>query len=254
MTLQSFSFPVAETRFLRAGSFIYKFKIRRGGSFSGEEVNQELEDIIRTVIGNLDTLQPFSSEHFNVFPNKKQWEGRSEEMCKHDRKTLTAYPFVLLLNLEKKTQKRKQTKKNPRKVIEQHCCECEPLSKCYKRDSTLEGAILKDLIEDMVADSNAAMVGPHVDNPHAEGEVNEDTGNVDEQGAEGSVEAQLKSGINRIRGSGSPGKVDFETDQDVEEEEEEDNAASQSQEESKSGILTRLASYIFPFSLFFRDS
>ncbi|XP_058481917.1 uncharacterized protein LOC131457113 isoform X2 [Solea solea] len=217
MTLQSFSFPVAETRFLRAGSFIYKFKIRRGGSFSGEEVNQELEDIIRTVIGNLDTLQPFSSEHFNVFP-------------------------------------RKQTKKNPRKVIEQHCCECEPLSKCYKRDSTLEGAILKDLIEDMVADSNAAMVGPHVDNPHAEGEVNEDTGNVDEQGAEGSVEAQLKSGINRIRGSGSPGKVDFETDQDVEEEEEEDNAASQSQEESKSGILTRLASYIFPFSLFFRDS
>nr|XP_043876774.1 membrane-anchored junction protein [Solea senegalensis] len=252
MTLQSFSFPVAETRLLRAGSFIYKFKIRR--SFSGEEVNQELEDIIRTVIGNLDTLQPFSSEHFNVFPtDKKQWEGLSEEMCKHGRKTLRAYPFVLLLNLEKKPQKGKQTKKNPGKVIKQHCCECEPVSKCCKRDSTLEGAILQDLIEDMVADSDAAMVGPHVDSPHAEGEVNEDTGNVDEQGAEGSEKAQLKSGINMIRGRGSPGKVDLETDQDVEEEEE-DNAASQSQEESKSGILTRLASYIFPFPLFFRDS
>ncbi|KAM9425741.1 uncharacterized protein majin [Pholidichthys leucotaenia] len=33
MPLQPFSFPLPETRFFKAGSFIYKFKIRGGASF-----------------------------------------------------------------------------------------------------------------------------------------------------------------------------------------------------------------------------
>ncbi|XP_068612234.1 membrane-anchored junction protein [Brachionichthys hirsutus] len=79
MPLQAFSFPVPETRFFKAGSFIYKFQLRGDNAYdlhvtSGEEVlrgnrlNQELEDIIRTVLGNLDNLQPFTSARFNVFP------------------------------------------------------------------------------------------------------------------------------------------------------------------------------------------
>ncbi|XP_023272415.1 membrane-anchored junction protein-like, partial [Seriola lalandi dorsalis] len=73
---------------------------------SGEEVvgngfNQELEDIIRTVLGNLDNLQPFSSTHFNIFPYNKRWEGLPKVMCKHGEKKLKAYPFILILYLEK---------------------------------------------------------------------------------------------------------------------------------------------------------
>uniref|UniRef100_A0A3B4H3J3 Uncharacterized protein n=2 Tax=Haplochromini TaxID=319058 RepID=A0A3B4H3J3_9CICH len=66
MPLQAFSFPLPETRFFKAGSFIYKFTIRGGSSYrQGSVIHSE---IIRTVLGNLDDLQPFSSTHYIIFP------------------------------------------------------------------------------------------------------------------------------------------------------------------------------------------
>ncbi|XP_018540458.1 membrane-anchored junction protein isoform X2 [Lates calcarifer] len=261
MTLQPFSFPFPETRFFKAGSFIYKFKVRGGSSYSGEEVmggnsfNQEMEDIIRTVLGNLDSLQPFSSAHFNIFPYKKRWEGLSKVMCKHCKKKLRAYPFILVLYLEKNTQNGKQAKEklSPEKEIVQHLSVAEPQFKRCRRDSPLEEAILKDLIKDMEADSNISMVGLCKDNAHAEGEVKDDPGHADKKGTKGSDDPQLKSGANT--GSGTEGEVQPGTVQDTGEEEEEgENADSVSGTPVRSGVLTRLASHIFPLSLFFRNS
>ncbi|GAB1302091.1 Membrane-anchored junction protein [Apodemus speciosus] len=70
------TYPFPETRFLHAGSNVYKFKIRYGNSIRGEEIEdkgvliQELEDSIRAVLANMDSLQPFVTEHFIVFPWK----------------------------------------------------------------------------------------------------------------------------------------------------------------------------------------
>ncbi|XP_062239913.1 uncharacterized protein LOC133949878 isoform X2 [Platichthys flesus] len=236
MTLETFSFPLPETRFFRADGLIYKFKIRGGSSFSvyfsGEELmegnsfNQELEDIIRTVLGNLDNLQPFSSTHFNVFPYKKRWEGLSKVMCKHEEKNLSAYPFILILYLEKNTPNGTHAEKrlSPEKEREHRFSVSKPQSKRTKTDSPLEEAILLDLVKELEAESRISMVGRlHVDNPHEEGEVKEDPGHV----------VKLKSDV--IMKSESPGEVQPGTIQDKEVEEE-DRAASE-----RPGFLTRLA-------------
>ncbi|XP_042256772.1 membrane-anchored junction protein isoform X2 [Thunnus maccoyii] len=269
MSLQAFLFPLPETRFFKAGSYIYKFKIRGGSSYSGEEVierhsfDQELEEIIRTVLGNLDSLQPFSSTNFNVFPYKKRWEGMSMVMCKHSEGKQRAYPFILLLYLEKNMQDGKQAENqlSPEKEEVQHVPSVsQPQSKRCRRDSPLEDAIIKDLMKDMEAGSKGSTFGAHMDNPHAEGKVKEDPGHTDKKGTKGFAEPQEESGVNTFRGSS--GEVPPGTTEDMEEEEEEEeeegdeegeNVDSVPRSPGRPGILTRLASHIFPFSLFFRD-
>ncbi|KAG7243274.1 hypothetical protein INR49_011721 [Caranx melampygus] len=207
MTLQAFSFPFPEDRLLRAGGMIYKFKILGGSTFSGEEVirqNHEIEDIIRTVLGNLDHLQPFSSAHFNIFPciphYKKRWQGLPKVMCSHREKKLRAYPFVLILYLEKNIRsgaaaamthtvhhnaRRKQAKEElslERDGV-QLSSGYEPQPKRFKTDSPLEEAILKDLIKELEAEGKLSTVGLHLDNPHAKGEV-QDPGHKNEKGTE----------------------------------------------------------------------
>ncbi|XP_035861633.1 membrane-anchored junction protein isoform X3 [Sander lucioperca] len=263
MPLQAFSFPCPETRFFKAGSFIYKFKIRAGSSFRGEKnmggncLNQELEEIIRTVLGNLDSLQPFSSSHFIVFPYRKRREGASKVMCKHGERNLRAYPFSLILYLEKNMQneeaKQAEEKLSSEKyVAQQFPPVSEPQSKRHKSDSPLEEAILKDLIKDMEAEGKVSVVGRlSLYCPHAEREVKEDPGHADKKGSKGFYEPQQKSGVNTVRGSWTAGEVHPGTIQNMGEEErdeKEENADS-----GALGILTRLASHIFPFSLFFRD-
>uniref|UniRef100_A0A8C3AK51 Uncharacterized protein n=1 Tax=Cyclopterus lumpus TaxID=8103 RepID=A0A8C3AK51_CYCLU len=157
---------------------------------SGEEVMeeicfyQELEDILRTVLGNLDSLQPFSSAHFNVFPYKKLWKGASKLMCKHGEGRLRAYPFSLILYLEKNTQnegaKQAAEKLSPKAVAQQLPSVSEPQSKRRRRDSPLEEAILKDLHGDMEAESTVSVVRRRsLHCPHAQREVQEDRGHVD---------------------------------------------------------------------------
>ncbi|XP_027388395.1 membrane-anchored junction protein isoform X1 [Bos indicus x Bos taurus] len=108
MSLKPFTYPFPETRFLHAGPNVYKFKIRYGNSIRGEEVEnkevivQELEDSIRAVLGNLDNLQPFATEHFIVFPYKSKWERVSHLKFKHGEAVLVPYPFVFTLYVEMK--------------------------------------------------------------------------------------------------------------------------------------------------------
>nr|KAF6466266.1 membrane anchored junction protein [Rousettus aegyptiacus] len=148
MSLKPFTYPFPETRFLHAGSSVYKFKIRYGKSIRGEDTEdkevivQELEssqpwevifcgswhgesfrrtggtaalqgsgkphhfnhclDSIRVVLGNLDNLQPFATEHFIVFPYKSKWERVSHLKFKHGELVLVPYPFVFTLYVETK--------------------------------------------------------------------------------------------------------------------------------------------------------
>ncbi|XP_056657370.1 membrane-anchored junction protein [Monodelphis domestica] len=108
MSLKDFTYPVPETRFLHAGTNVYKFKIRYGSSIRGEEiadkkvVSLELEDSIRAVLGNLDHLQPFTTEHFIIFPYKSKWERVSHLRFKHGAALLDPYPFVCTLYVEMK--------------------------------------------------------------------------------------------------------------------------------------------------------
>ncbi|XP_076971914.1 membrane-anchored junction protein [Tamandua tetradactyla] len=108
MSLKPFTYPFPETRFLHAGPSVYKFKIRYGSSIRGEEIEnkdvivRELEDSIRVVLGNLDNLQPFSTEHFIVFPYKSRWERVSQLKFKHGEIVLVPYPFVFTLYVEMK--------------------------------------------------------------------------------------------------------------------------------------------------------
>nr|XP_020020527.1 membrane-anchored junction protein isoform X2 [Castor canadensis] len=108
MTLKPFTYPFPETRFLHAGPNVYKFKIRYGNSIRGEEIEnkeviiQELEDSIRAILGNLDNLQPFVTEHFIVFPYKSTWERVSHLKFKHEDVILIPYPFVFTLYVEMK--------------------------------------------------------------------------------------------------------------------------------------------------------
>ncbi|CAO2584418.1 Membrane-anchored junction protein [Lemmus lemmus] len=108
MSLKPFTYPFPETRFLHAGPNVYKFKIRYGDSIREEEIEdkeviiQELEDSIRAVLANMDSLKPFVTEHFTVFPYKSKWERVSHLKFKHGEMILTPYPFVFTLYVEMK--------------------------------------------------------------------------------------------------------------------------------------------------------
>ncbi|XP_077913928.1 membrane-anchored junction protein isoform X5 [Halichoerus grypus] len=108
MSLKPFTYPFPETRFLHAGPNVYKFKIRYGNNIRGEEIEnkevivQELEDSIRVVLGNLDNLQPFATDHFIIFPYKSKWERVSHLKFKHGEIVLVPYPFVFTLYVEMK--------------------------------------------------------------------------------------------------------------------------------------------------------
>ncbi|XP_028330377.1 membrane-anchored junction protein isoform X3 [Gouania willdenowi] len=172
MTLQGFSFPLPETRLFHAGGFIYKVKIRGGPSYRGVEVkredgfNQEMEEIIRSVMGNLDNLQPFSSTHYNVFPYKKPWKVVQTQ----SNKNVDIYPFVLILYLDKSNQIGKPKElKNKLKLQVPSTSQ----SKRRKSDSPLEEAALKDLLKDMEAEGRVFVTNP-MKTQHKEAHLGED--------------------------------------------------------------------------------
>ncbi|XP_072407007.1 membrane-anchored junction protein [Chiloscyllium punctatum] len=106
MPLKAFTYPLPATRFVHAGRTVYKLKMRysyhikEDMGIDREQVRQELEDAIRAVLGNLDRLQPFTTEHFTIFPYKNEWERLSELQFKQGDKILISYPYVCTLYVE----------------------------------------------------------------------------------------------------------------------------------------------------------
>ncbi|XP_066183113.1 membrane-anchored junction protein [Sylvia atricapilla] len=106
MSLKPFTYPLPETRFLHAGRHVYKFKIRYGNFNSSpnlsltESAAKESEEVIRVILGNLDDLHPFSTDHFIVFPYLSKWERVSKMKFKHENVHLVPYPYICTLYLE----------------------------------------------------------------------------------------------------------------------------------------------------------
>ncbi|KAK7170694.1 hypothetical protein R3I94_000786 [Phoxinus phoxinus] len=108
MSIQTFSFPVPETRFFQAGQQVFKFKIRRGEMSiidkedmqEGMLVTEELENAVRAVLANLDGLHPFATQHFNIFPYKSKWEQVSKMRFMKEGVKLSPYPFLITLYVE----------------------------------------------------------------------------------------------------------------------------------------------------------
>uniref|UniRef100_A0A3B4CPM9 Uncharacterized protein n=1 Tax=Pygocentrus nattereri TaxID=42514 RepID=A0A3B4CPM9_PYGNA len=101
MPVQAFSFPVPETRFFQ---LYIKLSI-------------VLQNAVRAVLMNLDNLQPFTTQHFNIFPYKSRWERVSELRFKKGDMKLSAYPFLLTLYVE-------TTEPVPQHTGEQHPVAC----------------------------------------------------------------------------------------------------------------------------------
>ncbi|KAM8992618.1 membrane-anchored junction protein isoform 1-T1 [Ara ararauna] len=106
MPLKPFACPLPETRFLHAGRHVYKFKIRYGHFSSTpdfdnmENAVKELEEAIRVILGNLDDLHPFSTDHFTIFPYLSKWERVSKMRFKHANVHLVPYPYICTMYLE----------------------------------------------------------------------------------------------------------------------------------------------------------
>ncbi|XP_056357135.1 membrane-anchored junction protein isoform X2 [Oenanthe melanoleuca] len=106
MSLKPFTYPLPETRFLHAGRHVYKFKLRYGNFNSSpnlgltESAAKESEEVIRVILGNLDDLHPFSTDHFTVFPYLSKWEQVSKMKFKHENVHLVPYPYICTLYLE----------------------------------------------------------------------------------------------------------------------------------------------------------
>ncbi|KAM6241249.1 membrane-anchored junction protein [Spheniscus humboldti] len=106
MSLKPFTYPLPETRFLHAGRLVYKFKIRYGNFSSAPDLDntesavKELEEAIRVILGNLDDLHPFSTDHFTIFPYLSKWESVSKMRFKHENVRLVPYPYICTMYLE----------------------------------------------------------------------------------------------------------------------------------------------------------
>ncbi|XP_072573524.1 membrane-anchored junction protein [Paramormyrops kingsleyae] len=107
----------AKTRLFLAGCRVYKFRIRTScranQKVNKNQATQEIEDAIRVVLENLDHLQPFTTNHFNVFPYKSKWEKVCRLCSRHTGLRAPAYPFLLTLFLEEREAPRLHAAKRP---------------------------------------------------------------------------------------------------------------------------------------------
>ncbi|XP_048884605.1 membrane-anchored junction protein-like isoform X2 [Brienomyrus brachyistius] len=117
MSIKPFAFPLPETRLFLAGCRVYKFRIRTScranQKVNKNQATQEIEDAIRVVLENLDHLQPFTTNHFNVFPYKSKWEKVCHLCSRHTGLRVPAYPFLLTLFLEEREAAPLHTAKRP---------------------------------------------------------------------------------------------------------------------------------------------
>ncbi|TNM93562.1 hypothetical protein fugu_001738 [Takifugu bimaculatus] len=211
----------SETRFFRGGNVIYKFEIRRNSGKIRQDPFLALSfllRIVRTVLGNLNSLQPFSSIHFNVFPYKRRWRGAAKVMCSQHESDLKVFPFVLIVCLEEKKASFSSTED-----CDTSCSikggeepEQSPPKRC-RRESPLEDAVLQELEKELEYESKVCVISR--------------TREAQRSGPRPNTAAAAKT----------------ESDEDGE------DARPGPDAPARPGLLTRLASYIFPFSLFIKE-
>ncbi|KAL0969919.1 hypothetical protein UPYG_G00234520 [Umbra pygmaea] len=262
MPIRSFSFPLPETRFFQAGRHVYKFKIRNANNCSEvdlireEFLNHELENAIRSVLDNLDALQPFTTKHFIVYPYKSKWRRLSElrfETLSGEK--LPAYPYLITLYIEP----------NPRaaKPIEESSIPSspEPQSKRSKTEQPQRGAIVQQ---------HRCREIPDIQGPQSQ--INqellrqEETKTVyDKEVWEifGSLTPQSSVGSSFTGGSGTTGETGNQKDKKVHHGIVESDVVEPTispdfdrnpEPSVRTCLMSRLARQVFPFSMFFKKS
>ncbi|KAK9971506.1 hypothetical protein ABG768_024869 [Culter alburnus] len=244
MSIQAFSFPVPETRFFQAGKQVFKFKIRRGEMSSIDEedmldgmiVTEELENAVRAVLANLDGLHPFTTQNFVIFPYKSKWEQVSKMRFMKKGVKLSLYPFLITLYVEYREpafqcavtdtnswNTPKSTSKSPR-------CSSEPMRtvQTTAMDHPEEGTMSQHKQNKLTTENSQSFQ----ESP------------CSANGAEAMVcgsEIHADSDVNCLP---APDVHD-----DPPESSDPNSPTGQNV-----GIITRMASLLFPFSLFFRKS
>ncbi|KAK6291726.1 hypothetical protein J4Q44_G00375110 [Coregonus suidteri] len=270
MPIQSFSFPLPETRFFQAGQHVYKFKIRGGNNCSevkviGEEfVNQELENAIRAVLANLDCLQPFTTTHFTVYPYKSKWKRVSKfKFEKLSGEKLSAYPYLITVYLENNTHTVMCVEEcwTPvRAAAPVPLLRPSPPEPQTKRSKTRppHGGTLAQQQRDTDC---LTMQGPQSQIRHEclrPGETEAKNGDgkavcvVSGSQTQSTVGSSVTGGSETMEVSGGHGEEEVHPGTVEEGDPEELDPDPKSH--MRSGLLARLASQVFPFSMFFRES
>uniref|UniRef100_A0A8C2N3C0 Membrane anchored junction protein n=1 Tax=Cricetulus griseus TaxID=10029 RepID=A0A8C2N3C0_CRIGR len=74
MSLKPFTYPFPETRFLHAGSKVYKFKIRYGDSIRGEEIEDK-----EVIIQELETREGEAQQEYQDTPASDATDGQEQD-------------------------------------------------------------------------------------------------------------------------------------------------------------------------------
>nr|XP_055056433.1 membrane-anchored junction protein-like isoform X2 [Misgurnus anguillicaudatus]XP_055056442.1 membrane-anchored junction protein-like isoform X2 [Misgurnus anguillicaudatus] len=228
MSIQAFSYPVPETRFFQAGQHVYKCRIRKGERSSNceecmldeELVNEELEDAVRVVLANLDGLHPFTTQHFNIFPYKSKWEQVSKLRFMREGVKLSAYPFLITLYVECREP-------TGRSVLNTSVCNLP------ERETILLAG------DTLVKDQTTAVAHPE------EGVMSQ--GNQHKPSLENLQESHCLA--DGAEGMVCGSEIHAESDDAVPETSNPESVTGQN-----TGIITKLASSLFPFSMFFHKS
>uniref|UniRef100_A0A8D0C8R6 Uncharacterized protein n=1 Tax=Salvator merianae TaxID=96440 RepID=A0A8D0C8R6_SALMN len=78
---------------------VYKFKIKYGNTMNFRN-SSIFQDTIRVILGNLDNLCPFTTEHLIIFPYLNKWERVSDLKFMHGEIFLVPYPYVCTIYVE----------------------------------------------------------------------------------------------------------------------------------------------------------
>ncbi|XP_073716063.1 uncharacterized protein [Misgurnus anguillicaudatus] len=240
MSIQAFSYPVPETRFFQAGQHVYKCRIRKGERSSNceecmldeELVNEELEDAVRAVLANLDGLHPFTTQHFNIFPYKSKWEQVSKLRFMREGVKLSAYPFLITLYVECREP-------TGRSVLNTSVCNLPERETILLAGDTL----VKDQTTAVAHPEEGVMSQGNQHKPSLEN-LQESLCLAD--GAEGMV---CGISLNACSVVLFLLQIHAESDDAVPETSNPESVTGQN-----TGIITKLASSLFPFSMFFHKS
>ncbi|XP_021333820.1 membrane-anchored junction protein isoform X2 [Danio rerio] len=244
MAIQAFTFPLPETRFFLAEQRVFKFKIRRGDMSSIDEedmldgalVSEELENAVRAVLANLDDLHPFTTQNFNIFPYKRKWEQVSKMRFTKEGQDLIPYPFLITLYVEYREPAFQHTVTNTSDwntaetfpTMKRAQCACEPLK------------MHQTTVMDPPEEGNMSQ--------HKQNKLSSEDLQCCQESPFSAIGAEAM-----VCGT----KIHADSDATCLQEPEVCDAAPKSHDSNSgqnSGIIARMASSLFPFSVFFNKS
>lgn len=199
-------------------------------------VTEELENAVRAVLANLDVLHPFTTQHFTIFPYKSKWEQVSKMRFMKEGVKLSPYPFLITLYVECREPAFRCTATNtnswntPESISKSPRCASEPMRTVptTAMDHPEEGTMSQHKQNKLTTENSQCFQ----ESP------------CSANGAEAIVcgsEIHADSDVNCLPAP--------DVYKDAPQSSDLNSSTGQN-----TGIITRVASSLFPFSLFFRKS